>query len=147
MEMIWGVIGGELEFAAIELEFGPANPPCDATDEGSKIGMRSEISLQIIEPQHEIDLGLIGSCDANRRDDAAVVRDVTREAGCIRKGEQIGLPSIGQIAEGAVCYGALRHNCSEGFLDKINRISKLPKMVGLWLSFPASAGEGEFGDS
>jgi hypothetical protein len=90
---------------------------------------------------------LIGAFDANRCDDAAVVRDVTREAASIREGEQIGLASIAQIAEGSVCYGALRHNCSEGFLDKINRISKLPKMVGLWLSFPASAGEGEFSDA
>jgi hypothetical protein len=32
MEMIRRVIGGELEFAAIELEFGTADAPCNATD-------------------------------------------------------------------------------------------------------------------
>ena len=87
MEMIRRVIGGERVFAAVELKFRPADPPCDAADEGSKIGMRAEVSLEIIEPQHDIDIGLIGAHHPDRRDDAAVVCDVAREAASIREGE------------------------------------------------------------
>jgi hypothetical protein len=91
--------------------------------------MRTEIILEFVESQHDIGHGLIRARHTNGGDNAAVVGDVASEPESIREGEQIGLASIGQIAEGAVGYGAGRHNGGVRFLDKINRISKLTKKV------------------
>ncbi len=93
-----------------------------AKSAGMEIGMRTEVSLEIIEPQRDIDLGLIGAHHPNRRDDAAVVCDVARKAASIREGEQIHFASIGQIAEGAVCYGVVRH-CRSHFLPRPGNVS------------------------
>jgi hypothetical protein len=80
MEMIRGVIGGELEFAAIELELGIADATCNATDERSKIGMRAKVVLEIVESENDIGHGLVRARETNSADNAAVISEFAREA-------------------------------------------------------------------
>jgi hypothetical protein len=83
VEVVRGVIRGERVFASIEQEFRPADASRDTANEGSKKRMRAKISLEIIEPQHDIDFGLIRAHYPNRCDDAAIVRYVARESASI----------------------------------------------------------------
>jgi hypothetical protein len=78
MEVVRSIIRGEWEFTAIEVESCSADPPRDATHEGSKKGVRVQVILELVETKYDIDLGLISPRHSDRSNNAAIVRDIAR---------------------------------------------------------------------
>jgi hypothetical protein len=77
----------------------PRDPVSVSADDGAEVGVAREISVEIIEAEHDIGISVVSVGDIQRGDDAAVGRDRHLRTGIVGEQVELDRSTVGQCAE------------------------------------------------